>query len=90
MMHIAAISQIRLDTDGRAYYRRKQAEGKRPLEALRCLIGGVSKARPDRTRTPALQPLPGPAPTTLAAHPVQAQPHTGSAAQQARPRAGAP
>ena len=28
MIHIAAISQIRLDTDGRAYYRRKRAEGK--------------------------------------------------------------
>jgi len=27
MIHIAAISQIRLDTDGRAYYRRKRAEG---------------------------------------------------------------
>ena len=37
MIHIAAISQIRLDTDGRAYYRRKRAEGKKPLEALRCL-----------------------------------------------------
>ena len=33
MIHIAAISQIRLDTDGRAYYRRKRAEGKKPLEA---------------------------------------------------------
>ena len=39
MIHIAAISQIRLDTDGRAYYRRKRAERKKPLEALRCLIG---------------------------------------------------
>ena len=37
MIHIAAISQIRLDTEGRAYYRRKRAEGKRPMEALRCL-----------------------------------------------------
>ncbi len=37
MIHIAAISQIRLDTDGRTYYRRKRAEGKRPLEAIRCL-----------------------------------------------------
>ena len=27
MIHIAAVSQIRLDTDGRAYYRRKRAEG---------------------------------------------------------------
>ncbi len=32
-----AIVQIRHDTPGRAYYRRKIAEGKTPLEALRCL-----------------------------------------------------
>ena len=29
MIHIAAISQIRLDTPGRAYYRRKLAAGRR-------------------------------------------------------------
>ncbi len=34
MLHIAAISQIRLDTPGRAYYRRKLAAGKTKLEAL--------------------------------------------------------
>ncbi|KGN41893.1 transposase IS110 [Knoellia aerolata DSM 18566] len=44
MIHIAAISQIRLDTDGRAYYRRKRAEGKRPLEAIRCLKRRISDA----------------------------------------------
>jgi transposase len=44
MIHIAAISQIRLATDGRAYYRRKQAEGKRPLEAIRCLKRRISDA----------------------------------------------
>ena len=40
----AAISQIRLDTDGRAYYRRKRAEGKKPLEAIRCLKRRISDA----------------------------------------------
>ena len=35
MIHIAAISQIRLDTDGRTYYRRKRADGKKPLESLK-------------------------------------------------------
>jgi len=35
MIHIAAISQIRLETPGRAYFRRKQAAGKTKLEALR-------------------------------------------------------
>src|SRR3954447_5013713 len=37
MIHIAAVTQLRLDSDVRAYYRRKRAEGKKPLEALRCL-----------------------------------------------------
>ena len=44
MIHIAAISQIRLDSDGRAYYRRKRAEGKKPLEAMRCLKRRISDA----------------------------------------------
>ena len=37
VLHIAAIVQIRHDTEGRAYYRRKLAAGKSPLEAIRCL-----------------------------------------------------
>jgi len=37
VLHIAAIVQIRHDTPGRAYYRRKLAAGKSPLEAIRCL-----------------------------------------------------
>jgi len=37
VLYIAGIVQIRHDTPGRAYYRRKLAEGKTPLEALRCL-----------------------------------------------------
>ena len=37
VLHIAAIVQIRHDTEGRAYYRRKLATGKTPMEALRCL-----------------------------------------------------
>ncbi|MEO6410991.1 MAG: transposase, partial [Pedococcus sp.] len=44
MIHIAAISQIRLDTDGRTYFRRKRAEGKSKLEALRCLKRRISDA----------------------------------------------
>jgi len=48
MIHIAAVSQIRLDTPGRLYYRRKLAAGKTKLEALRCL-----KLSTDRcSRTP--------------------------------------
>jgi transposase len=37
MLHIAAVTQIRLDTEGRAYYRRKLAERKTRMEAMRCL-----------------------------------------------------
>jgi transposase len=37
VLHIAAIVQIRHDTEGRAYNRRKLAAGKSPMEALRCL-----------------------------------------------------
>jgi transposase len=42
MLHIAAVSQIRLDTEGRAYYRRKLASGKPKMEALRCLKRRIS------------------------------------------------
>ncbi len=36
-LHIMAITQLRRDTPGRAYYRRKRAAGKSHKEALRCL-----------------------------------------------------
>ena len=42
VIHIAAIVQLRHDTDGRAYYRRKLAAGKTPMEALRCLKRRIS------------------------------------------------
>ena len=44
VIHIAAVTQLRLNTDGRAYYRRKRAEGKKPLEAMRCLKRRISDA----------------------------------------------
>jgi hypothetical protein len=37
VLHVAAIVQLRHDTAGRAYYRRKLGAGKTPMEALRCL-----------------------------------------------------
>jgi len=37
VLHIMAIVQLRHDTPGRAYYRRKLAAGKTPMEALRAL-----------------------------------------------------
>jgi transposase len=44
MLHIAAATQIRLDTEGRAYYRRKLAAGKTRMEAMRCLKRRISDA----------------------------------------------
>ncbi len=44
MLHIAAATQARLDTEGRAYYRRKLAEGKTRMEAMRCLKRRISDA----------------------------------------------
>jgi transposase len=44
MLHIAAATQIRLDTEGRGYYRRKLAAGKTRAEAMRCLKRRISDA----------------------------------------------
>ena len=44
VIHIAAVSQLRLDSPGRAYYRRKLAAGKTPMEAMRCLKRRISDA----------------------------------------------
>src|ERR671911_250051 len=44
MLHIAAATQIRLDTEGRVYYRRKLVEGKTRMEAMRCLKRRISDA----------------------------------------------
>jgi transposase len=43
-IHMAAVTQIRNDTPGRAYYERKQAEGKSKKEAVRALKRRVSDA----------------------------------------------
>ena len=40
MIHIAATTQIRLGSAGRAYYRRKLATGKTRAEGMRCLKRG--------------------------------------------------
>jgi transposase len=41
-LHPAAVTQVRHDTPGRAYYLRKQAEGKTPKEARRALKRRIS------------------------------------------------
>lgn len=44
MLHIAAATQVRLDTDSRGYYRRKLARSKTRMEAMRCLKRRISDA----------------------------------------------
>ena len=41
---MASIVQLRNDTAGRAYYRRKLAAGKTSMEAMRCLRRRLSDA----------------------------------------------
>ncbi len=53
VIHIAAACQIRLDTPGRAYYRRKLAAGKTRMEAMRCLKRRISDAIYRQLRTDA-------------------------------------
>jgi transposase len=43
-IHMVAITQIRNDTPGRAYYLRKQAQGKTQKETLRALTRRISDA----------------------------------------------
>ncbi len=43
-IHIAAVTQLRHDTNGRAYFDKKIAEGKRPKEAIRALKRRISDA----------------------------------------------
>jgi hypothetical protein len=43
-LHLAAVTQVRLDTPGRVYYQRKIAEGKSKKEALRALKRRISDA----------------------------------------------
>ena len=62
MLHIAATTQIRLDTPGRAYYRRKLAEGKTRMEAMRCLKRRISDAVYRQLLTDAQAASPGAGP----------------------------
>lgn len=48
-LHMATITRMTHDPDTRAYVERRRTEGRTTKEIRRCLIGGVSGARPDRT-----------------------------------------
>jgi len=89
MIHIAATTQIRLDTDGRAYYRRKLAAGKTRAEAMRCLKRRISDALyrqllADARAVQAAGPDAGPGGHRGASHESSAagsHPHTGTSDQ---------
>ncbi len=86
VLYIAAIVQIRHDTPGRAYYRRKLAEGKTSLEALRCLkrrlsdlvyrqlVTDAAAAAPHTTTTTTDRAGPGGHPGTATDHSSVADP----------------
>ena len=59
-LYTIAITEIRADTEGRAYYARKRAEGKTSREALRCLKRRLSDLvyRTLRADQAASRPLP--------------------------------
>jgi transposase len=44
VLHIMAVVQLRHDTEGRAYFRRKVSAGKTSMEAMRCLKRRLSDA----------------------------------------------
>ncbi len=89
MIHIAATTQIRLDTPGRAYYRRKLVAGKTRAEALRCLKRKISdtlyrQLLADARAVQAARLDAGPGGHRGAAHESSAagsRPHTGTSDQ---------
>ena len=89
VIHIAAACQIRLDTPGRAYYRRKLAAGNTRMEAMRCLKRRISDAiyrrlRADAKTDPTVDAGAGPGGHRGASHISSAagfHPHTDTSAQ---------
>ncbi|KGN41041.1 IS110 family transposase [Knoellia aerolata] len=82
MIHIAAATQIRLDTEGRAYYRRKLAAGKSRREAMRCLKRRISDALYRRLRADAAEAGPGGhSGAALQSSAAGFNPHTGTSDQ---------
>jgi len=89
MIHIAATTQIRLETPGRAYYRRKLAAGKTQAEAMRCLKRRISdvlyrQLLADAKTVDAAGPDAGPRGhrgATLHSSAAGSHPHTGTSDQ---------
>ena len=88
VLYIAAFVQLRHDTAGRAYYRRKLAAGKTPMEAMRCLKRRLSDAvyrqlRADsQPNDPAVEAGPGGhSGATLTSSAADLTPHVGTSDQ---------
>jgi len=88
VLYIAAFVQLRHDTPGRAYYRRKLAAGKTPMEAMRCLKRRLSDAiyrqlRADsQPNDPAVEAGPGGhSGATLTSSAADLTPHIGTSDQ---------
>ena len=93
MLHIAAVTQIRLDTEGRAYYRRKLAAGKTRMEACAASSDGSptpstasSSPTPEPTRSHGTGPGGhcGATLTIQRGRPAPAHRHFGSATSRTR------
>ncbi|GAA6528017.1 transposase [Intrasporangium sp. DVR] len=89
MIHIAATTQIRLNTPGRAYYLRKIAAGKTKAEAMRCLKRRISDALYRQLLADARAATPAAADTVPGGHrgashkssAAGSHPHTGTSDQ---------
>ena len=85
MIHIAATTQLRHDTEGRAYYRRKLAAGKTKAEAMRCLKRRISDVLYRRLRADAAAGVDagpgGHSGATLNSSAAGLHPHTGTSDQ---------
>jgi transposase len=99
VLHIMAIVQLRHETDGRAYYRRKIAAGKTSMEAMRCLKRRLSDAvyrqmvadtaAADQAAAATPEAIPGDGETTLVTDPGgQAGASPDSSAADSNPNIG--
>jgi transposase len=89
-IHIAAITQIRNDTPGRAYYRRKLDEGKSPREALRCLKRRITDAVWRQLRADLTPHRDNPETTPTADAQLTPRPTVGTGSRRGHSKASAP
>lgn len=96
VLHIMAVVQLRRDTPGRAYYRRRLAAGKTTMEALRCLKRRLSNVVYRQMVADAIKASPGgqagATTNSSAADPIPTvgtseQPHPGPTTQPTGPLA---